>query len=125
MTLQLQDDHIKQLKTIQTLGKFYYNSSESQEAVEIEAVNEVIESEKAEFTLDKCLNSHFYCIVYIHILCGWHQNEIALKEDLYSAYVTGYWKTDRNVTLGLLHFIAPANSHTHTLPVHCYIKRLS
>ena len=38
--------------------------------------------------------------------------------------MTGYWKTDRNVTLGLLHFIAPANS-THTLSVHCYIKRLS
>ena len=78
-----------------------------------------------DFTLDKCLNAHFYCSVDIHILCGWHQNEIALKEDLYSVYVTGYWKTDHNVTLGLLYFIAPANSHTHTLPVHCYIKRIS
>ena len=27
-------------------------------------------------------------------------------------YVTGYWKT-RNLTLGLFHFIAAANSHTH------------
>ena len=30
-------------------------------------------------------------------------------------YVTGYWKTDHNVTLGQLHFIGPANSHTHAL----------
>ena len=40
-------------------------------------------------------------------------------------YVTGYWKTDHNVTLGQLHFIGPANSHTHTLPVHCCITELS
>ena len=105
--------------------KFSYNSSESQEAVETEAVDEDIGSEEAEFTLDKCLNAHFHCSVDIHILFRWHQNEIALKEDLYSAYVTGYWKTDHNVTLGLLHFVAPANSHTHTLSVHCYNKRLS
>ena len=41
-------------------------------------------------------------------------------------YVTGYWKTDHNVTLGQLHFIGPTtNSHTHTLPVHCCINWLS
>ena len=34
-------------------------------------------------------------------------------------------KTDRNVTLGLFHFIDPADSYTHTLPVHCCINRLS
>ena len=39
--------------------------------------------------------------------------------------VTGYWKTDWNVTPGLFHFISPADSHTHTLPVHCCINRLS
>ena len=33
-------------------------------------------------------------------------------------YVTGYWKTDHNVTLGQLHFIGPANSHTHALSMH-------
>ena len=33
-------------------------------------------------------------------------------------YVTGYWKTDHNVTLGQLHFIDPANSHTHALSMH-------
>ena len=31
-------------------------------------------------------------------------------------YVTGFWKTDQNVTLDLLYFIGPANSYTHTLP---------
>ena len=25
-------------------------------------------------------------------------------------YVTGYWKTDHNITFGLLHFIGSANS---------------
>ena len=40
-------------------------------------------------------------------------------------YMTEYWRTDRNVTLGQLHFIGPANSHTHTLSVHCCINGLS
>ena len=39
--------------------------------------------------------------------------------------VTGYLKTDHNVTLGQLHFIGPANSHTCTLLVHHCINRLS
>ena len=39
--------------------------------------------------------------------------------------VTGYWKTDHNVTLGQLHFICPANSHTHALSMHCCINGLS
>ena len=45
--------------------------------------------------------------------------------NLFATYVTGYWKTDRNVTFGLFHFIGPADSHTHTLPVHCCIDRPS
>ena len=40
-------------------------------------------------------------------------------------YVTGYWKTDHNVTLGQLHFIGPANSHTRALSMHCCITGLS
>ena len=40
-------------------------------------------------------------------------------------YVTGYWKTDHNVTLGQLHFIGPANSHTHALSMHCCFTGLS
>ena len=39
--------------------------------------------------------------------------------------MTEYWKTDHNVTLGQLHFIGPANSHTHTLPMHYCINGLS
>ena len=39
-------------------------------------------------------------------------------------YVTGFWKTDQNVTLGLFHFIGPANGYTHTLQIHTAIVRL-
>ena len=42
-----------------------------------------------------------------------------------TTFVTGYWKTDHNVTLGQLHFIAPANSHTHALSMHRCIIGLS
>ena len=48
----------------------------------------------------------------------------SIIQSLYNINVTGYWKTDHNVTLGQLHFIGPANSHTHTLPVHCCINGL-
>ena len=36
--------------------------------------------------------------------------------------VTGFWKTDQNITLGLFHFIAqPRNSYIYTLylPMNC------
>ena len=39
--------------------------------------------------------------------------------------VTGYWKADHVCTFGQSLFIGPANSHTHTLPVHCCINGLS
>ena len=39
--------------------------------------------------------------------------------------VTGFAKIDHKVTLSQLHFIGPANSHTHTLPMHCCIDGLS
>ena len=48
-----------------------------------------------------------------------------LVADIKYIYVTGYWKTDHNVTLGQLHFIGPANSHTHALSMHCCITGLS
>ena len=38
--------------------------------------------------------------------------------------MTGFWKTDRIVTLGLFHFIGPANGYTHTLHIHTAIVRL-
>ena len=34
-------------------------------------------------------------------------------------------ETDQIVTLGLFHYIGPANSYTHTLPIHSGITRLS
>ena len=43
---------------------------------------------------------------------------------VHTVYVTGYWKTDHNITLGQLHFIGPANSHTHALFMHCCITGL-
>ena len=39
--------------------------------------------------------------------------------------VTGYWITDHNVTFDQLHFIGPANSHTHALFMHYCIIGLS
>ena len=38
-------------------------------------------------------------------------------------YVTGFWKTNQIVTLGLF-FIGPANGHTRTLHIHSAITRL-
>ena len=43
----------------------------------------------------------------------------------YYIYVTGFAKTDHNVTLGQLHFIGPANSRTRTVPMYCCIDGLS
>ena len=39
-------------------------------------------------------------------------------------YVTGFWKTEQIVTLGLFHFIGPANGYTCTLHIHSVITRL-
>ena len=44
--------------------------------------------------------------------------------DLTITYVTGFWKTDRIVTIGLFHFIGPANGHIHTLHIHSEITKL-
>ena len=33
-------------------------------------------------------------------------------------------ETDHNVTQGKVHFIVPANSHTHALPMHSVFARL-
>ena len=41
-----------------------------------------------------------------------------IDENMKSLYVTGFWKTDQNVTLGLFHFIGPANAYIHTLRIH-------
>ena len=52
-------------------------------------------------------------------------NILTMYDPSIGLYVTGYWKTDHNVTLGQLHFIGPANSHTHALSMHCCITGLS
>ena len=39
-------------------------------------------------------------------------------------HATGFWKTDQIVTLGLFHFIGPANGYTCTLHIHSTIIRL-
>ena len=76
------------------------------------------------YTSSFCLSSKAYqcrfarsihcCTIMYHTLTN-HQ----------LLYVTGYWKTDHNVTLGQLQFIGPANSHTHTLSMHRCITGLS
>ena len=38
--------------------------------------------------------------------------------------MTGLWRTDRIATLGLFHFIGPANGYTCTLHIHSEITRL-
>ena len=56
---------------------------------------------------------------------------LMLKEDGFnnSGYYTFIcdWilETNQNVTLGQLHFLGPANSHTHTLSMRCYNTKLS
>ena len=32
--------------------------------------------------------------------------------------MTGFWKTDQNVTLGLFHFIGQTNDYIRTLHIH-------
>ena len=61
--------------------------------------------------------------MYVHI--GIKIVSLYVAIDIHVAYVIGFWKTDRSVTLGQLHFLGPANSHTHTLSMHCCNTRLS
>ena len=66
-----------------------------------------------------------WTIVHIIIVyCMW-ENFGRRKNWQNFANVTEYWKTDHVRTFGQLLFIGPANSHTHTLPVHCCINGLS
>ena len=39
-------------------------------------------------------------------------------------YLTGFWRTDQIVTLGLFHFIGPADDYFCTLHIHSAITRL-
>ena len=40
---------------------------------------------------------------------------------IFHNYVTGYWKTDQNVTLGIFNFIVPADRYTQTLATHALL----
>ena len=59
--------------------------------------------------------SYIHKIRYVHILS---------RISVASKIVTGFWKTDQIVTLGLFHFIGPANGYTCTLHIHGAITRL-
>ena len=51
-------------------------------------------------------------------------DEVILTYNFIIIYVTGFWKTNRIVTLGLFDFIGPANGHTYTLHIYSAITRL-
>ena len=57
---------------------------------------------------------HFHKNLYVK--CS--SLHVAIMHITHAVYLTGYWKTDDNVTLGQLHFIGPANSHTHAPSMH-------
>ena len=68
---------------------------------------------------------HSRCICTFVVLYGqdstlWFSYTKSFKD----AYVTGFWKTDWIVTLGLFYFIGPANVYTYTLHIHSAITRL-
>ena len=69
------------------------------------------------FTHELYKTSEEYCLQIISIACYAY----ALNKQL---YVTGFWKTNQIVTLGLLDFIDPTNGYTHTLHIHSAIIRL-
>ena len=76
--------------------------------------------------------AHYYSIVRtdnvpigMWRLNDWTIQPASVSNILLISYVTGFWKTDWNVILGLFHFISPANSYTHTLSIHSAITRLS
>ena len=50
---------------------------------------------------------------------------VTVLDSIYNTYVTEFLKTDQNATLGLLHFIVPANSHINTLLVYYSISGLA
>ena len=60
----------------------------------------------------KCLNGILLYLKLVHIL----------STSFIPVYVR---KTDHVVTVGLFHFIGPASSYTHTLPIHSAIIRLN
>ena len=77
----------------------------------------------------KTLYSYLRIMYYVtklfaYFFCFQTETATVKKEGYKVIYVTGFWKTDRIVTLGLFHFIGPANGYTHTLHIHTAIVRL-
>ena len=70
-----------------------------------------------------CVYIYMYIIIIYNIIYIYVFMYIYVCMYIY-IYVTGFWKTDRNVTLGLFHFIGPANAYTHTLHIRTAIIRL-
>ena len=64
-----------------------------------------------------------YYLEYLHIteLAG-TPTETTLLD--YYIYVNGFWIINQIITLGLFHFIGPANGYTCTLHIHSAINRL-
>ena len=72
------------------------------------------------------LDASLSAILVVHMRTGSALSGIILSVIIeLVSYVTEYWITDHVCTFGQLLFIGPANSHTHTLPVHCCINGLS
>ena len=51
-------------------------------------------------------------------------SQLLLMGDFNSKNVTGFWKTDQSVTLGLFHFTGQTNGYTRTLHIHSVSIRL-
>ena len=58
------------------------------------------------------------------LLCICFHNAIVFLLCGTSVYVTGFWKTNQIITLGLFHFIGPNNGYTRTLHIHSASIRL-
>ena len=65
-------------------------------------------------------HTHIYKHTYIHT----HTYTNTNTEIHMHTYVTRFWKTYQIVTLGLFHFIGPANDYTHTPHIQISITRL-
>ena len=63
-------------------------------------------------------------------LLGWFYDTLQLQCHAYYqyqlqlSYVTGFWKTDQIIALGLFHFIGQTNGYTRTLHIHSVSIRL-
>ena len=68
------------------------------------------------------IDLHIFLPVIYQYSCFLYKQIIVNKH--LTANVIGFWKTDQIITLGLIHFIGPANGHTHTLHIHSAITRL-